>query len=142
MAKANYRQLAGIAGAVTQSGAVVKTVTLAEEISAGLPVKEVDGVAKVIEATDAPEALIGILVRDSVDFGFKSYPRDVGALSEGYIQVPVAEGTTAVRGKGVYFDATKQVFTSESTGVKVRAVFATNGTADGVAEVQVVTYLP
>jgi hypothetical protein len=142
MTKANYRQLAGIAGSVTQSGATVKTVTVAEAIPAGLPVKEVDGVAKILEATDAPEALIGIIVRDSVDFGFKSFPRDVGALSEGYIQVPVAEAANPVRGKGVYFDATNNVFTSESTGVKVRAVFAANGQTDGVAEIQVITYLP
>jgi hypothetical protein len=142
MAKANYRQLAAIAGAITQSGATVKTVTVAEEIAAGLPVKVVDGVAQVIEAADAPEALVGIIVRDSVPFGYKPFPRDVGALSEGYIQVPVAEGAAVVRGKAVYFDAEKQVFTSEATAVKVRAVFASDGQADGCAEIQVITYLP
>jgi predicted RecA/RadA family phage recombinase len=140
-AKASFVQLNEIAGSVTQSGATIKTITAAEEIAAGLPVKEVEGVAKVLEAGDAKSALIGVVVRDAAPFGFKALPRDIGALSEGYIQVPVAEAASVVRGQPVYFDAANQVFTSESSGVAVRAVFASNGQADGCAEIQVIASL-
>lgn len=127
-----------IAGFVTRGGADIKSITAAAGIDAGLPVKQdTDGTAKVLEATDGLDAMIGIVVRYHDGWTLQPFPQEIGVLSTGYIQVPSAASITPKRNQPVYFDATNKVFTTDNTKVPVRAVFAANGIADGCAEIQV-----
>ncbi len=81
--------------------------------------------------------MIGVVVRYHEGWALQVFPQEIGVLSTGYIQVPAADSITPKRNQPVYFDATSKVFTTDSTKVPVRAVFAADGIADGCAEIQV-----
>lgn len=127
-----------IAGFVTRGGADIKSITTNAAIGTGLPVKQdTDGTAKVLEASDGLDAMIGVVVRYHEGWTLQVFPQEIGVLSSGYIQVPAADSITPKRNQPVYFDATSKVFTTDNTKVPVRAVFAADGIADGCAEIQV-----
>lgn len=133
-----YIEKSMIAGFVTRGGADIKSITAADAIDAGLPVKQdTDGNAKLLEATDGLDDMIGVVVKYHDGWTLQPFPQEIGVLSTGYIQVPAAASITPKRNQPVYYDATNKVFTTDNTKVPVRAVFSANGIADGCAEIQV-----
>lgn len=137
----NYRQFAGFAGSVTQPGATIKSAYADTEIAEGLPVKLKDGKAVVLEAGDKAENLFGIAIKRT-PFATFDPGQLLPFLHEGYIQVPIAASVEPVRGGQVFYDPTASVFTTDNTKVAVRAIWSADGQSDGVAEIQVVTYIP
>lgn len=133
-----YVVKAAVAGAITRRGSDRKSITFAEAIADGLPVKEVDGVAKVLEADDGLDAMIGVKVRVHDGWALQVFPQEGTVLSIGFIQVPIAEDDEPKRNQSVFFDPENNVFTTDKTKTPVRAVFAANGQADGCAEIEVV----
>ena len=132
-----------IAGFVTRGGADIKSITATAAIGAGLPgpglpvKQDSDGNAVLLETTDGLDAMIGVVVRYHDGWTLQVFPQEIGVLSTGYIQGPVAASITPKRNQPVYYDATNNVFTTDNTKVPIRAVFAANGIADGCAEIQI-----
>lgn len=140
--KQNYRRVAGLAGAITQSGAVIKSVQSDVRHAPGIPVKLASGKAVALAGNEKAGEIFGIAVKPVTPFE-PFYAGDlIEVLHEGFIQVPMTSGETPVRGGAVYFDKTSQKYTTQSSGkAAVRAVWACDGQQNGVAEIQLITYL-
>lgn len=139
-----YRQVAGFAGSVTQSGAVIKSAAAATRIPAGTPVKYKDGKVVALEGTEKAQDIFGIVMKVATPFE-PFYPGDlIEVVHEGYVQVAFDEEADAasVRGGQVFFDTEKKLFTTDSTKVAVRAIWASDGFGDGIAEVQIFPFIP
>lgn len=140
--KQNYRRVAGLAGAITQSGAVIKSVQSDVRHAPGIPVKISNGKAVALAGSEKAGDIFGIAIKPTTPFE-PFYAGDlIEVLHEGFIQVPMTTGETPVRGGAVYFDKTSQKFTTQNSGkVAVRAIWACDGQQNGVAEIQLITYL-
>lgn len=140
--KQNYRRVAGLAGAITQSGAVIKSVQSDVRHEPGMPVKLDSGKAVALAGSEKASDIFGIAIKPVTPFE-PFYKGDlIEVLHEGYIQVPMTDSETPVRGGAVYFDhSTKKYTTQDSGKVAIRAVWACDGQHDGVAEIQLITYL-
>lgn len=139
----NYRRVAGLAGVLTQSGAVIKSAKADAKIAAGLPVKYEGGKVVELAGGEAASDVFGIVLRPTTPFE-PFYPGDlIEVVHEGFIQVPMTDEETPVRGGAVYFDHATKLFTTQHEGkVPVRAIFAADGMRDGVAEIQIFPHLP
>lgn len=135
-----YRRKAGLAGAITQAGAVIKTVNRGDTpLDVGTPVKISSGKAVAMTATDDMSLMWGIVIRNQHGFNNDFLDSTQAVISEGFVQVPMTAEETPSRGAPVYWNATTKKFTTTATGnVAIRAVFAADGQADGVAEIQVI----
>lgn len=140
--KQNYRRVAGLAGAITQSGAVIKSVQSDVRHAPGIPVKISNGKAVALAGTEKAGDIFGIAVRQTTPFE-PFYAGDlIEVLHEGFIQVPMTSGETPVRGGAVYFDKTSQKYTTTSASkTPIRAIWACDGQQNGIAEIQLITYL-
>lgn len=138
----NYRQAAGSAGAVTQSGASIKSFHADELPAPGIPLKLESGKAVKLSGTEKAEEIIGIAMKRPTPFE-PFYPGDmIEVVSEGYVHVPVVDGKTPTRGGAVYFDAAHQKFTTDSEGkAHIRAIWAADGQSGGIGEIQIVPYV-
>lgn len=126
------------AGAVTQSGADLRTVKVAAEgLKAGVPVKLVDGAAVALETGDTIADFQGVVVKVHGVFLPDLAPDYRAAIRAGFVQVPVADDLTIKAGEPVYWDAANAVFTNATDGVAIPARFAAAGSEDGCAEIQV-----
>ena len=141
IAKPNYRQVAGFAGSLTKSGAVINSFNADTEIGEGLPVKLADG--KIVEMAEGDQAhqCVGIVAKRSPFTSFEA-GQLIAVVHEGYVQVPMTDGETPARGAQVYYDpATHKFTTTSASKVPVRAVWAADGQADGLAEIQVLMHI-
>lgn len=138
----NYRSVAGFPGALTQSGAVIKSAQADTKIAAGLPVKYADGKVVELAGTEKAADVFGIILKCGTPFE-PFYPGDMlEVVHEGFIQVPMTDGETPVRGGAVYFDHATKKFTTTTSKTPIRAIWAADGSANGIAEVQLITHLP
>lgn len=135
-----YRRKAGLAGAITQAGAVIKTVNRGDTpLDVGTPVKISSGKAVAMTATDDMSLMWGIVIRNQHGFNNDFLDSTQAVISEGFVQVPMTAEETPSRGAPVYWNASTKKFTTTATSnVAIRAVFAADGQADGVAEIQVI----
>lgn len=135
-----YRRKAGLAGAITQAGAVIKTVNHGgTPLDVGTPVKIASGKAVAMTATDDISLMWGIVIRNQHGFNNDFLDSTQAVISEGFVQVPMTAEETPSRGAPVYWNATTKKFTTTATSnVAIRAVFAADGQAEGVAEIQVI----
>ena len=139
--KQNYRRVAGLAGAITQSGAVIKSVQSDVRHDPGMPVKLSSGKAVALAGSEKAGEIFGIAIKPVTPFE-PFYKGDlIEVLHEGYIQVPIDDGKTYTRGGAVYFDHATKKYTTDDTKVAIRAVWACDGHQNGVAEIQLITYL-
>lgn len=138
----NYRQAAGSAGSVTKSGASINSFHADELPAPGIPLKLVSGKAVKLSGTEKAEEIIGIAMKRPTPFE-PFYPGDmIEVVHEGFVQVPVVDGKTPVRGGAVYFDAAQQKFTTDSEGkAHIRAVWSADGQSGGIGEIQIVPYV-
>ena len=138
--------LRGIAGAVTQSGAQIKTVAIKDSaIAAGTPIKldATTGEAKELAASDTIDVFAGIIVRDPAPFQRVNTNIFEGALTQGFIQVAIKEGDSPRIGGAVYYDPANHYFTVTSASmVPIPARWAANGQASGCAEIEVLPNTP
>lgn len=136
----------GIAGAITQSGAQIKTVLIkGTAIAAGTPIKldDTTGEAKELAAGDTLDKFAGIIVRDPAPFQRANTNMFDGALTVGFIQVAIKEGDSPRIGGAVYYDPANHYFTTTAASmVQIPAKWAANGQASGCAEIEVVPYFP
>ena len=135
----------GIAGAITQSGAQIKSVLVKTAISAGLPIKldATTGEAKELASGDDLNDFFGIIVRDPAPFQRSNAGSYDGALDRGFIQVPIKTGESPKRGEAVYYDpATHQFTTTSASMIQIPAKWAANGQASGCAEIEVLPNFP
>ena len=141
IAKPNYRQVAGFAGSVTKSGAVINSFNADTEIAEGLPVKLASGKIVEMATGDKAHQCVGIVAKRA-PFATFDAGQLLAVVHEGFVQVPMTEGETPARGGQVYFDPDTHKFTTTSASkVPVRAIWAADGQADGLAEIQVVPHI-
>lgn len=141
--ESKYRNVAGFAGSVTQSGAVIKSAASDTRHAAGTAVKLVSGKIVEVATSDKAEAVFGIVIKDPTPFEPFFAGQRMACLHEGFIQVPVVDGKTPVRGGLVYYDPAQHKYTTDSAStVHIRAIWAADGASDGVGEIQVVAYVP
>ncbi len=135
-----YRRKAGLAGAITQAGAVIKTVNHGgTPLDVCTPVKIASGKAVAMTADDDMSLMWGIVIRNQHGFNNDFLDNTQAVISEGFVQVPMTAEETPSRGAPVYWNASTKKFTTTATSnVAIRAVFAADGQADGVAEIQVI----
>lgn len=137
----------GYAGLVTQSGADIRTVLIDASVDIGAPVKMGDNnKAEKFTTGDTADKFLGIYVTGH----FKGPEILTGGvqsiLVKGHVLVKIDKtdvATNPIKRNGpVFFDDTKSVFTADATKIAVPARFAVEGTADELAEIEVLPFAP
>ena len=137
----------GYAGLVTQSGADIRTVKVDSNLNVGQPCKMGDNnEAKPFTTGDTADKFLGIYVEghlkgpEILNGGVQSI------LVKGHVLVKIDKtdvATNPIKRNGpVFFDGAKSVFTANATKIAVPARFAVEGTADELAEIEVLPFAP
>lgn len=137
----------GYAGLVTQSGADIRTVLIDAAVEIGGPAKMgSNNKAEKFTTGDTADKFLGICVTGHL----KSPEIFTGGvqsiLVKGHVLVKIDKsnvGTNPIKRNGpVFFDGSKNVFTADNTKIAVPARFAIDGTADELAEIEVLPFAP